>query len=182
MPRFSHFPLTSCLAAGLACAFAASPAALMAQSGAFTDLAAIDAQVQAFAGAPIGSDGGARGPVDRRLRLALCAAPLSLSWHGRRQDMVKVECGDGGGWRVFVPMLASTSAAVAAQPAVSAASVERGQIITIALVGRGFTVTQQGEALEDGPVGAWIRVRPEGQRESVRARVDNPGRVVIPMG
>jgi hypothetical protein len=29
-------------------------------------------------------------PVDRRLRLAACTAPLALGWYGARRDMVEV--------------------------------------------------------------------------------------------
>lgn len=160
--------------------------AMLAPSGAlaqatFADPAAIDADVAMFTGAPLGQPGGARSPVDRRLRMAMCPQPLSLSWHGRRADMVRVECPALSGWQIFVPVN-SGGAAQAVQAPAHAAGVARGQVLTIAVQGRGFTVTQQGEALEAGNVGDWIRVRPEGNREPVRARIDNPGRVVIPLG
>ncbi|MFX5914908.1 hypothetical protein ABTE45_19000, partial [Acinetobacter baumannii] len=45
----------------------------------FADPAAIDSAVAAFTGQPIGVPGGAATPVDRRLRLSPCAAPLALS-------------------------------------------------------------------------------------------------------
>lgn len=147
----------------------------------FADPAAIDAQVAAFTGAAQGQPGGARGPVDRRLRMATCPQALALAWHGRRADMVRVECPALAGWQIFVA-INSSGAAQAAQSPARGAGVERGQVLTIAVQGRGFTVTQQGEALEAGNVGDWIRVRPDGNREPVRARIDNPGRVVIPVG
>ena len=62
-------------------AFVAGPA-LAAPAG-LADLAAIDAQVAAFAG-------GTAVPVDRRLRLVACATPLALSWRGARRDTVHV--------------------------------------------------------------------------------------------
>ena len=147
----------------------------------FADPAAIDAEVAAFTGVPLGQPGGARAPVDRRLRMAACPQALALAWHGRRADMVRVECPALVGWQIFVPVN-SGGAAQAAQAPARGAGVERGQVLTIAVQGRGFTVTQQGEALEAGNVGDWIRVRPDGNREAVRARIDNPGRVVIPVG
>lgn len=157
----------------------ALPAA--AQDSRFADPAAIDAEVSAFTGAPLGTPGGARHPVDRRLRLAACAQSLDLAWHGRRADMVRVECNAGTSWRIFVPVNADASGAgsVAAAPV---AVVERGQVIGIVIEGRGFSVAQQGEALENGAIGQWIRVRPEGQREALRARIETPGRAVIPVG
>lgn len=156
------------------------PASVLAQA-AFADPSAIDAEVAAFTGVPLGSPGGARAPVDRRLRMATCPQALELSWHGRRADMVRVACPALAGWQIFVPVNAGGTAQPG-QPAARTAGVERGQVLTIAVEGRGFAVTQQGEALEAGSVGDWIRVRPEGNREPVRARIDNPGRVVIPLG
>lgn len=166
-----------------ACLCAAMPMTVQAQVGGFADPAAIDAEVAAFTGAPLGSPGGARHPVDRRLRMAPCPQALALAWHGRRADMVRIECPALAGWQLFVPVNAAAGAAAtnaAAQRRTP--SVTRGQVLTIAVEGRGFTVTQQGEAMEEGAIGDWIRVRPEGNREPVHARIDNPGRVVIPVG
>ncbi len=156
------------------------PATALAQAS-FANPAAIDAEVAAFTGAALGQPGGARHPVDRRLRMAACPQALTLAWHGRRSDMVRVECSALSGWQIFVPVN-SGGAAQVAQSSARGGGVERGQVLTIAVQGRGFTVTQQGEALEEGNVGDWIRVRPDGNREPVRARIDNPGRVVIPLG
>ncbi|MCX7676590.1 MAG: flagella basal body P-ring formation protein FlgA [Alteraurantiacibacter sp.] len=178
----------------LAVATAGAPLPAIAQGMAFADPAAIDAQVAAFTGAPVGAPSGARQPVDRRLRMAACPQPLTLAWHGRRADMVRVECPAIPGWQVFVPInTAPGSSQSGNTPASRAANlVERGQVVTIAVEGRGFTVTQQGEALEAGALGEWIRVRPEGSRqnspraasaqEPVRARIAAPDRVVIPLG
>jgi flagellar basal body P-ring formation protein FlgA len=173
----------------LALAVTVLPAAALAQAGTFANLSRIDAEVAAFTGAPVGTPCGARHPVDRRLRMAECPGALALDWHGRRADMVRVECPALSGWQLFVPVNAMTGAAAAANsPARPAAPVvARGQVLTIAVEGRGFSVTQQGEALEAGAVGDWIRVRPEGTRpgrgqDDVRARIENPGRAVIPLG
>lgn len=158
-----------------------------AQQGQFADPSAIDAEVAAFTGAGLCTPGGARHPVDRRLRLAHCQQPLELAWHGRGADMVRVECPSGAGWRVFVPVNAgSTTAPSAAMAAAARAEpqvvVERGQVMTITVEGRGFAVSQQGEALENGAIGSWIRIRPEGNREVIRAQVRTPQRAVIPLG
>jgi flagella basal body P-ring formation protein FlgA len=156
--------------------------ALVAAAG-FADLDALDREVAAFTGAPIGAPGGAAMPVDRRLRLQACGAPLSVSWNGLRRDSVLVQCPEAGGWRIFV-QVANPTLGVAAAPAVN-----RGDAVTIAVTGDGFSVSQPGEALENGPVGAWIRVRPvrsarpgfAASGDTLRARIVRPGMVAIPV-
>lgn len=156
----------------------------LAAAAGFADLAAIDQQVQAFTGAPIGAPGGATTPVDRRLRLQSCAAPLAVTWNGMRRDSVLVQC--PGGWRLFVQVANATLGAAAA-PVLPA--VTKGDAVTIAVQGDGFTVSQPGEALEAGPIGAWIRVRAvaggaataANARDTLRAQIVRPGMVAIPL-
>ena len=57
--------------------------------------------------------------------------------------------------------------------------VARGDLVSIVVEGPGFMVQQSGEAMEAGAQGEWIRVRPSGTRETLRARIEEPGRVVI---
>lgn len=140
-----------------------------------TDLALIDNSVAAFTGQPIGVPGGAAQPVDRRLRLASCGAPLALSWYGSAQTSVLVSCPDMGGWRVFVPVRE------ARRDAPAAIAVARGEGVTIAVMGDGFSVSQPGEAMDAGAVGAWIRVRTAAKADPVRARVVRPGLVELPV-
>jgi len=136
----------------------------------FADPAAIDRAVAQFTGAEIGTPGGARLPVDRRLRLAPCAAGIALEWYGRGRDTVLVRCPDQGGWRIFVPLGAGASQQGGADV------VSRGDMVTIAVRGSGFTLSRQGEALEAGSVGEWIRVKPADKRsEPLRAQVMRPG-------
>lgn len=150
---------------------AATPA--LAQS-AQADLAAIDRAVEQFTGRPQGAPGGAALPVDRRLRLAPCRVPLALGWHGSSRDKVEVTCPIPGGWKLYVP-LAGAGQGVAAAPLIA-----RGDAITVAVSGDGFTVSQPGEALEAGAEGAWIKVRTLAPNAPVlRARVIRPGLVGI---
>ena len=153
-------------------------APLYAQVRGFVDPTAIEAEVARFTGAGTGQPGGAALPVDRRLRLARCAAPLVLSWRGqgqeRGQDMVVVQC--PGGWRLFVAL------AHGAQFAAAAPVISKGDAVTIVVRGDGYSVSQGGEALEPGAPGAWIRVRAGekslGDRnEALRAKVVRPGLV-----
>jgi len=137
-------------------------------------LAAIDRAVAGFTGAEIGQPGGAVQPVDRRLALAPCAAPLALSWYGARRDTVLVQCPDAGSWRLYVPTSGGVMAA--SQPP----AIQRGDAVTIAVQGDGFAVAQAGEALETGAAGAWIKVRPAANgAPPMRARIVRPGLVTV---
>ena len=146
-----------------------------AMAGGFADPAVIDRAVEAFTGAPLGTAGGAALPVDRRLRLAACGAPLAVAWHGERRDTVLVQCPDAG-WHVFVAVRGA-----GLNP--GAAAVSRGEEVTVAITGDGFTVSQSGEALENGAVGDWIRVNPvkdaRGTSAPIRAQIMRPGLVSV---
>lgn len=168
-----HVPLTISLVI-------ASGTSALAQPAGFHDLVSIDAAVAAFTGAGIGIPGGATLPVDRRLRLAPCYGPLALSWHGTRRDTVLVQCPDAGGWRLFVAVSANTRQDAAAQPAQPPA-VARGEAVTISVEGDGFSVSQSGEAMDQGALGQWIRVRTSVKAVPIRARVARPGLVVVPV-
>lgn len=163
------------MSAALALILAASPTL-----GPIADLAAMDREVERFTGVPVGAEGGAALPVDRRLRLAPCRSPLALSWRTPRQDTVLVECPDAGSWRIFVPVRRSLGPAGGG--AAAAPAINRGDAVTIAVAGEGFAVSQPGEALEGGPVGTWIRVRGlSAKAQPMRARVVRPGLVEMPL-
>jgi flagellar basal body P-ring formation protein FlgA len=148
----------------------AAPA--FAQSS-YGDLAAIDRAVARFTGAAQGQPGGAALPLDRRLRLAPCSAPLALGWYGARQDTVEVACPVAGGWKLYVPLAGKAGSSEASAPAIT-----RGDAVTITVRGAGFAVSQPGQALESGALGAWIKVRGVAQNAQVlRARVLRTGLV-----
>ena len=136
---------------------------------AITTPADIDRLVADHLHAPIGTIGGAERPVDPRLRLAACDAPLALTTQPRG-DSVVVQC--PGGWRLFVRVRAAPAAPAAAT---AASAVRRGQEVTVRLSGPGFAVTQAGTALEDAAAGGWVRVRRG--TDVVRGRVTADGAV-----
>jgi flagella basal body P-ring formation protein FlgA len=142
-----------------------------------TDPAVIDRAVAAFTGAATGTPGGARSPADPRLRLAPCAAPLAVAWHGTARQSVRVECPGPDPWRIFVAV-DGTGGKAAARPAIPA--IKRGDALTVMVRGRGFSVQQAGEAMESGAVGDWIFVRTARKAEPLRARIERPGLAVIP--
>ena len=150
-------------------------ALLLAAAAPFADLAALDTAVARFTGAAIGAEGGALLPLDRRLRLRPCLSPAVLAWRGNARDTVVLECPDAGGWRLYVPVRAGAAAAAAP------AAINRGDAVTIAVTGDGFSVSQPGEAMDGGAIGAWIRVRTlSAKAQPMRAQVIRPGLVSVP--
>jgi flagella basal body P-ring formation protein FlgA len=158
-------------------------ALMLAAALGFADLDMLDRTVADYTGAPAGQVGGAITPVDRRLRLRQCSMPPMVSWLTPRRDAVLVQCPDAGSWRLSVPVYRS-GAPVSAQVA-EAPAVNRGDAVSISVEGDGFAVTQPGQVLEAGPVGAWVRVAPESRGglasvQPLRAQVVRPGLVRIP--
>jgi flagellar basal body P-ring formation protein FlgA len=170
--RAKGWPLSR-MAAPLMLSLCAAPAL----ANGLTDPAAIDQAVTTFTGVPIGQPGGARMGVDRRLQLGACAAPLAVSWHTPARSAVQVECAAPASWRIFVAVNAVPGVA-AEKPA--AVAIKRGDALTIMVRGRGFSVQQQGEAMDSGAPGDWIFVRTARKAEPLRARIERPGLVVIP--
>ena len=145
------------------------------------DLSIIDRAVADFTGAAQGQPGGAKLPVDRRLRLDPCDGPLDLNWFGRDNRSVQVTCPQRG-WKIYVAVDGASSAPAygssQARPASGQTLVNRGEGVTILARGSGFTLTRQGEALEAGAMGEWIKIRPVGDKKAVlRAQVLRPGHV-----
>lgn len=143
---------------------------LAAPAGAqIADQTAIMRAAEAFAGGPAI-------PLDPRLRLAACQHDLALSWADPAQASVLVQCPAAGGWRLYVPL--AREVRVASQTA----AIQRGDPVTIVLGGEGFAISQQGEAMDAGAPGDWIRVRTlAGKAAPLRARVLRPGQAGIPL-
>ncbi|MEM1051696.1 MAG: flagella basal body P-ring formation protein FlgA [Pseudomonadota bacterium] len=157
-------------------AFAALASAQDGSDKGYIDPVEIDQAIEAFTGAGIGELGGARLPADRRLRLAACDAPLGVKWHGRAQTIVRVDCPNPDGWRIFV-----ATSSVKPAPDIPKV-VARGDPITVLVRGRGFSVQQSAEAMEAGAIGDWIAVRTERRADAIRVRIERPGLAVIPVG
>lgn len=153
-------------------------AAPLAAQAPLTDHGALDRLVAAFTGAAIGTPGGARAPVDRRLRLKACAGEPVAAWHGEPGRTVQITCPGAAGWRVFVNLIAHTPTA---RESAAQSAVKRGDALTVTVTGRGFAVRRSAEALEAGKAGDWIAVRTATGAEPLRARIVQPGLVEIPL-
>jgi flagella basal body P-ring formation protein FlgA len=152
----------------------------------FQDTAALDRAVAAFTAQPIGALGGARAPVDPRLRLATCPM-VAMSWRTDAHDAVVVACA-GPSWRIFVPVLAPPRAAPAAAPVLQPAAavapaapvIRRGDPVTIEAGSDGFSITRDGVAMGDAAPGARLMVKVDDTPRPVQAVAVAAGRATLP--
>lgn len=161
---------------------------LAAAAGAgFQDTAALDRAVAAFTAHPIGSEGGARAPVDARLRLAACPM-VAMSWRTEAHDAVVIACA-GPSWRLFVPVIAPPrpSGAVAPRATADAAPpvraepvIRRGDVVTIEAGSNGFAITREGVAVADAAPGARVMIKVDDAPRPVQAVAVEPGRATLP--
>lgn len=159
---------------------------------AFQDTGALDRAVAAFTGHAVGEQGGARAPVDPRLRLKSCPT-VALSWRTPQQDAVVVAC-TGPDWRLFVPVnrpAAAPTAAAAIAVATPAAApvpravrtepvIRRGDPVLIEAGNAGFSITREGVAQADAAPGARVAIRVEGATVPVQAVAVASGRATLP--
>ena len=169
---------------------AAAGCALPVHAAGFQDTVLLDRAVADFTGASVGRPGGARTPVDARLKLALCPT-VALAWRTPAQDAVVVRC-SGPEWRIFVPVVMPTSvplgagaARSAAAPAAAAAVaqppvIRRNDPVTIEAGTDGFSITREGIALGDAAPGQRFLVKVEGGKGPVQATAVAAGRATLP--
>lgn len=160
---------------------AAAPA--IAQ-GPFQDTAALDRAVADFTGRPLGSEGGARTPVDARLKLATCST-LMMKWRQDNHDAVVISCAHPE-WRIFVPVvLAPVAAPLPPAPAAPVAAkpdyvIKRGDPVSVEVNTDGFAVTRDGIAMTDAAAGARLLVDVAGPKKPIQAIALEPGRATLP--
>ena len=162
---------------------ASAPAA----AGEFQSTQMLDTIVAQFTGKAIGEIGGARAPVDNRLKLASCAAP-QLEWHTPAQDAVVVRC-MAPGWRIFVPVNAvpqPKAAPVAAAPMAKAPPVvkaepviRRGDAVSVEVNAAGFSITREGIAMSDAPAGGRLTIRMDEKKPPIQAIAVESGRATL---
>ncbi len=159
------------------------PAPLAAQT-AFQDTVALDGAVAGFTSRPIGAEGGARTPVDKRLRLAQCPT-VALSWHGLNHDAVIITCNNPD-WRIYVPVVMPAAPVVGPAPAAAPALakpvivIKRGDPVTIEVNASGFAITRDGVAMTDAASGGRFLVDVDGSRKPVQAVALEAGRATLP--
>lgn len=153
----------------------------------FQDTGALDRAVSAFTARPVGSEGGARAPIDARLRLATCPT-VSLSWRTEAHDAVVVACA-GPSWRLFVPVIAPPrapgvpAAARAMTPPVPRNAppvIRRGDPVMIEAGSNGFSITREGTAMADAAAGARLMIRVNDSPNPVQGVAVDAGRATLP--
>lgn len=156
---------------------------LLAAPGDFQSTATLDAVVMQFTGKGVGEEGGARAPVDARLKLAVCAAP-QLEWRSDAHDAVVVRC-MAPSWRLFVPVRTPPQAprpipAVAAPVVKAAPVIRRGDPITVEAGAPGFSITREGVAMGDAAPGARLLVRVDDKKPPIQAVAVEQGLARLP--
>ncbi|MDB5677901.1 flagella basal body P-ring formation protein FlgA [Sphingomonas bacterium] len=168
----------------LAVLVAATPAA--AQT--FQSTAMIDKAVAGFTGRAIGEDGGARTPVDTRLKLTSCAM-VTMNWRTPAHDSVVVACPDPE-WRIFVPVRMAAPAVVEPSPLAPVAApaakpvivIKRGDPVSVTAGTEGFSVERDGIAVNDAPVGGRVLIKVQDGKPPIQAIATEPGKALIPGG
>ena len=164
------FGVAALVLAGIPCEVIAAPL--------FQDLSVIDAAIVAQTGQKMGQVGGAIGPVDRRLKLARCPEPVQID--PAAFGAVAVRCAPLG-WRIRITLVAPPRVPASAQTQVLAPEiiVKRGESVELRVIGDGFQVAGSAVAMEDGALGAGIRVKSPTSKTPVTATIVGPAAVKI---
>lgn len=159
--------MTSITAVLLACSIASPALAQTTQ-----DLAALERRLVIALGADIGQPGGPIAPLDRRMKLATCPSPVTIDPPALGAAVLR--CAEIG-WRVRVPLVRSVHAPASIESARPV--IRRGDPVELAASRRGFTVSTQVIAEQDGAPGQRIRVRAEGRSAPMMVEVVDFGKV-----
>lgn len=176
----------------LALVAAAPAAASTGNNGAFQSTTEIDMIVAQFTGSQIGEVGGARAPVDARLKLAACREP-DLAWNSPAREAVVVRCG-APAWRIFVPVnvlpqpkpqpmaQAPRPAPVVAAPPPPKVEpiIKRGDPVSLEVEAAGFSISREGIAMNDAVPGGRVAIKTDEKKPPIQAVAVEIGRAKLP--
>lgn len=146
-----------------------------AQNG-IQDLEQLDALVATALGAGIGQPGGARAPIDRRLKLKAC--PETPVVDDPVMNAVAVRCNPIG-WRIRVPIAMAAGGQAARAEELAREGVKRGEPILLTVSRPSFTLSRIMIADRDGRVGDVIPVREDPRSQPIFVRIVEPGVATI---
>ncbi|MEH6756210.1 MAG: flagella basal body P-ring formation protein FlgA [Parasphingorhabdus sp.] len=144
----------------------------MGAASPFEDTAQLDRQVAMHLSANIGDAGGARAPIDTKLRLTRCPGTLDLS--ETNNSAVMVSC-PALGWRIFVPVQRGQTQSTSQDEFV----VLRNQPLTLVVKRPSFSISYGVIAQENGRLGDYISVRSSRKSKEIMARVSGSGEVEL---
>lgn len=162
MPRhFIFLPIVSVLSMG-----ATAP---------FEDTSVLDRQVASHLGADIGDIGGARAPIDPKLKLKRCAGGVEITETPR--NAMLVSCPQLG-WRIFVPIRLGgegrNGGSGSGEP-----MIQRNQPVTLIIRRSNFSVSYGVVAQKGGGLGEYIPVRANRNSKELMARISGAGEVEL---
>jgi len=155
-----------------------APLALLATTAAaspFEDTSQLDRKVAQYLGADIGDYGGARAPIDPKLKLGRCPVRITIS--DTRRDAVQISCRTLG-WRIYVPLSQGTASAARYGSSRSGEyAVQRNQPLVLTIRRSNFVVSYAVVAQKNGYVGDFIPVRADRKSKVLMARIKSSGEV-----
>lgn len=148
----------------------------MGAASPFEDTAVLDRQVAVHLNAGIGDAGGARAPIDTKLRLKRC--PNAVTFSDTNNNAVMASCPDLG-WRIFVPVRRVQARATSRAPGVQEFVVLRNQPLTLVVKRPSFSISYGVVAQKNGRIGDYIPVRSSRKSKVIMARVSGSGEVEL---
>jgi len=142
----------------------------------FEDTTDLDRQVGTYLNANIGDRGGARAPIDRKLKLKRCLTPVKIS-HTNRNSLL-VSC-SGSGWRIYVPLGVGPSSRSTYSSNAEEFVVLRNQPLTLVVKRPSFSISYSVIAQKNGRIGDYIPVRSSRKSKTLMARVSGNGQVEL---
>lgn len=136
-------------------------ALLAATSSPFEDLDALDRQIAAMAPAQ---------PIDRRLKLPRCPAPVAIETFGARG--LSVSC-PAVGWRIFVataPMNTTSQ---------GPADIRMGDVVSLQVPGDGFIISTSATALDEARRGQMLRLKIARETAVISAEATGAGQAKL---
>ncbi len=156
----------------ISCWLVSSPA----QAQTHESLSGLDKKLAEFLGNEQGAVDGARGVIDRRLKLRKC--PEALQMEKRSEGLAIIKC-TSLNWRISVPLTRQSHGSHRVRQ--SQMMVKRGQPVLLVARKSGFLVSRQMQADRGGRLGEIIPVRATRKSRPILAEIVGQGRVALPV-